>query len=112
MNPDFIQNSIITRELNPLSYRGFQNNSNVYYDLKTIQYHKKYDPVFEPFNLSVPLEENKIYHYSLPFTHGNFNNMPQYNSYSSQTKFIPPSYRWYEIAPPNGVMYNVMKNRE
>jgi hypothetical protein len=112
MNHDFIQNSIITRDLNPLSYRGFQKNSNVYNDLKTLQYHRKYDPVFEPFDLKVPVKENKIYHYGLPFTHGNFNNVPQYNTYSSQHTFIPPSYRWYEQYPSEGVIYNVMKNRD
>ena len=113
MNPDYIQNSIITRDLNPFVFRPLSTNFECYTDLKVLGYHKRYDKVFNPFNLNVPIYENKIYHYGLPFTHGNFNTIGVDNTYNTSGKnYIAPAYRIAELYPSQGIMSNVMKIRE
>ena len=41
MNPDYIKNSVATRQLNIYSYRPFPLNEESYFDLKSLNYHKK-----------------------------------------------------------------------
>ena len=40
MNPDYIHNSVATKELNKFSYRIFPTNEEPYFELKSLNYNK------------------------------------------------------------------------
>jgi len=62
MNSDYIQNSVATKELNKFSYRPYPLNEEPYFKLKDLNYHKKWDKVFEPYDFKQPLKQFIIGH--------------------------------------------------
>ena len=110
MNPDYIKNSVATRQLNKFSYRPYPTNEESYFNLKDLNYHKKWDKVFKPNDLNKPLK--KVYHGSLPFDHGMYNEgHPHLNTYSTHN-YIPVTHPINKLYPNVGTMANIMKRRE
>ena len=64
MNPDYIFNSPATKQLNEFAFRPIALNKEPYFELKSLNYNKKWDKIFKPDDLNKPLK--KVYHWSLP----------------------------------------------
>ena len=58
MNPDYIKNSVATKQLNKFSYRPFPVNQESYFELKSLNYNKTWDKVFKPDDLNKPLKKS------------------------------------------------------
>ena len=71
MNSNYIQHSVATKELNKFSYRPYPLNEEPYFKLRDLNYNKKWDKIFQPYDLKKDLK--KVYHWSLPFNHGMYN---------------------------------------
>ena len=54
-NPDFIHNSVATKEFNKSSYRPYPINEEAYFKLKDLNYNKKCDDIYKPNDLNKPL---------------------------------------------------------
>ena len=109
MNSDYIQNSVATKELNKFSYRPYPLNEEPYFKLKDLNYHKKWDKIFEPYDLKKDFK--KVYHWSLPFNHGMYNEgFPHLNTYSTDN-YIPVTNPVNKLFPNIGTMSSVMKHR-
>ena len=57
MNPDFIHNSVSTKQLNEFSYRPYPLNEEPYNKLKSLNYHKKWDDIYKPY----PIKDLKMF---------------------------------------------------
>ena len=108
MNSDYIYNSVATKELNKFSYRPYPLNEEPYNKLKSLNYHKKWDDIYKPY----PIKDLKnIYHWSLPFNHGMYNEgFPHLNTYSTHN-YIPVTHPVNMLFPSVGTMGSVMKRR-
>ena len=107
MNPDFIHNSVATKELNKFSYRPYPLNEEPYDKLKSLNYNKKWDDIYKPY----PIKDlKKVYHWSLPFNHGHYNEFEHLNTYSTHN-YIPVTNPVNKLFPNVGTMVNVMKSR-
>ena len=110
MNPDYIKNSVASRQLNEFAFRPCHLNKEAYFDLKSLNYNKTWDKVFKPDDLNKPLK--KVYHWSLPFDHGNYNEgFPHLNTYSTHN-YIPVTHPVHKLFPNVGTMSSIMKRRE
>ena len=109
MNPGYIQNSLIDNTLNKYSYRKFPINEEPYFEMKKLNNAKQWSKIIQPNDLNKPLKT--IYHWSLPYNHGFFNDRDHYNTYSTRHNYISPAYRINELFPNVGTMQSVMKNR-
>jgi hypothetical protein len=110
MNSDYIFNSVATKELNKFSYRPYPLNEEPYNKLKSLNYHKKWDEIFKPNDYKKPLK--KIYHWSLPYDHGMYNEgFPHLNTYSTHN-YIPVTNPVNKLFPNVGTMASIMKRRE
>jgi hypothetical protein len=110
MNPDYILNNVVDKTHNNFSYRPIELNKESYYNLKSLNYHKKWDKVYKPNDLNKPLK--KVYHGSLPFDHGMYNEgHPHLNTYSTHN-YIPVTHPINKLYPNVGTMANIMKRRE
>ena len=45
MNPDYIKNSVASRQLNEFAFRPYPINEESYFNLKSLNYHKKWDKI-------------------------------------------------------------------
>lgn len=110
MNPDYIKNSVASRQLNEFAFRPCHLNKESYFDLKSLNYHKKWDKIYKPNDLNKPLK--KVYHWSLPFNHGMYNEyFPHLNTYSTHN-YIPVTHPVNKLFPNVGTMSSIMKRRE
>ena len=109
MNPDFIFNSVADKTLNKFSYRPYPLNEEPYEKLKSLNYNKKWDNIYKPN----PIKDLKnVYHWSLPFNHGMYNEgFPHLNTYSTHN-YIPVTNPVNKLFPNIGTMTSVMKRRE
>ena len=107
MNPDFIHNSVSTKQLNKFSYRPYPLNEEPYNELKSLNYNKKWDTIYKPY--PIKYLKNK-YHWSLPFNHGHYNEFEHLNTYSTHN-YIPVTNPVNKLFPNFGTMVNVMKSR-
>ena len=83
MNSDYIYNSVATKALNKFSYRPYPLNEEPYFKLKSLNYHKEWDNIYKPY----PIKDlKKVYHWSLPFNHGHYNEFEHLNTYSTHIK--------------------------
>lgn len=108
MNPDYINNKVTDNTLNVFSYKPFAKNTEPYYNFKTTNNSKKWDKVFQPYDLNKNIEAK--YLGRLPYDHGAYNEREHYNTYSNKN-YIPPAYRINELYPGVGVLASVFKNR-
>ena len=110
MNPDYIFNSPATKQLNEFAFRPIALNKEPYFELKSLNYHKKWDKIFKPDDLNKPLK--KKYHWSLPYDHGMYNEgFPHLNTYSTHN-YIPVTHPVNKLFPNVGTMSSIMKRRE
>ena len=110
MNPDYIFNSPATRQLNEFAFRPIALNKEPYFELKSLNYNKKWDKIYKPEDLNKPLK--KVYHWSLPYDHGMYNEgFPHLNTYSTHN-YIPVTNPVNKLFPNVGTMASVMKRRE
>jgi len=109
MNPDFIHNSVATKQLNKFSYRPYPINEEPYFKLKDINYYKKWNKVIVP----EPIKDLKTkYHWSLPYDHGMYNEyFPHLNTYSTHN-YIPVTNPVNKLFPNVGTMSSIMRKRE
>ena len=107
MNPDYIRNSVATRQLNEFAFRPYPLNEEPYFKLKSLNYNKKWDDIYKPY----PIKDlKKVYHWSLPFNHGHYNEFEHLNTYSTHN-YIPVTNPVNKLLPNVGTMTNVMKYR-
>ena len=72
-----------------------------------MNYHKKWDNIFKP---NPTKDIKKVYHGSLPFDHGMYNEgFPQLNTTHN---YIPVTNRVNKLFPNVGTMSSIMKRRE
>ena len=110
MNPDYIFNSPATKQLNEFAFRPIAINKEPYFELKSLNYNKKWDKIFKPDDLNKPLK--KVYHWSLPYDHGMYNEgFPHLNTYSTHN-YIPVTNPVNKLFPNVGTMSSIMKRRE
>jgi hypothetical protein len=110
MNPDYILNNVPDKDSRNFSYRSMAVNKEAYSELKSLNYHKKWDKIYKPEDLNKPLK--KVYHGSLPYDHGMYNEgFPHLNTYSTHN-YIPVTHPVHKMFPSVGAMSSVMKNRE
>ena len=110
MNPDYIFNSPATKQLNEFAFRPIALNKEPYFELKSLNYNKKWDKIFKPDDLNKPLK--KVYHWSLPYDHGMYNEgFPHLNTYSTHN-YIPVTNPVNKLFPNVGTMSSIMKRRE
>ena len=110
MNPDYIFNSPATKQLNEFAFRPIALNKEPYFELKSLNYHKKWDKIFKPDDLNKPLK--KVYHWSLHYDHGMYNEgFPHLNTYSTHN-YIPVTNPVNKLFPNVGTMSSIMKRRE
>ena len=110
MNPDYIRNSVATRQLNEFAFRPYPLNEEPYFKLKSLNYNKKWDEIYKPNDLNKPLK--KVYHGSLPYDHGMYNEgFPHLNTYSTHN-YILVTHPVNKMFPNVGAMASVMKRRE
>ena len=109
MNPDYIFNSVADNTLNKFSFRPYPLNEEPYMKLKTLNYNKKWDNIYKPN----PIKDlKKVYHWSLPYDHGMYNEgFPHLNTYSTHN-YIPVTNPVNKLFPNIGTMSSVMKRRE
>ena len=108
MNPDYIKHSLVDNTLNHFAFRTHAENVEPYLELKKLNNSKKWDQIFQPYNLDKHLEAK--YLGSLPYDHGHYNDREHYNAYSNKN-YIPPAYRINELYPSVGILSSVFKNR-
>jgi hypothetical protein len=109
MNPDYISNSVADNTLNKFAFRPFAVNVEPYEKLKSLNYHKKWDNIFKP---NPTKDIKKVYHGSLPFDHGMYNEgFPHLNTYSTHN-YIPVTNPVNKLFPNVGTMSSIMKRRE
>jgi len=105
----FVDNSLKNNTFNEFSYKSVFRNMDSYYDFKKILNNRKYGEVLKP----KPKEPLSLkYNGSLPFDHGNFNNEPETHKFFNLNRYIPPSYRDYEIGNKKGTLARVFERRE
>jgi hypothetical protein len=108
MNPDYIKHSLVDNTLNSFAFRTRAENVEPYLELKKLNNSKKWDPIFQPYDLNKHLEVK--YLGNLPYDHGQYNDREHYNTYSNKN-YIPPAYRINELYPSVGILSSVFKNR-
>ena len=109
MNPDYIFNSVAEKTLNKFSYRPYPINEEPYFKLKDLNYNKKWDNIYKPYDLKKDLKI--VYHWSLPFNHGMYNEgFPHLNTFSTHN-YIPVTNPVNKLFPNTGTMASVMKHR-
>jgi len=110
MNPDIFKNSLNDNTLNAFSYKSPFRNLEANYNLKKTLNNAQYGPIMKL--LPSTREMTLKYNGSLPFDHGNYNNMPEVHKFYNLNRYIPPSYRDYEIGDKHGVLYRVIQERD
>ena len=109
MNPDYIFNSVKDNTLNKFAFRPFASNIEPYEKLKSLNYKKKWDDIYKPNEIK---DLKKVYHGSLPFDHGMYNEgFPQLHTYSTRN-YIPVTNPVNKLFPNVGTMSSIMKRRE
>ena len=107
MNSDYIYNSVATKALNKFSYRPYPLNEEPYFKLKSLNFHKEWDNIYKPY----PIKDlKKVYHWSLPFNHGHYNEFEHLNTYSTHN-YIPVTHQVNKLFPNVGTISSVMKRR-
>ena len=110
MNPDIIQNYKNDRNLNSIN-TNLKTNYESYYNFKKVQNKKEWPEIYKPDKIT-DIKPSYNYSYNLPWDHGYFNKMTEYNTLGNyKHNYIAPAYRYYEEFPSVGIISSVMKIR-